>query len=82
MTQNTVPALILATGLLGSALITAFALDRFGASVDRGCSTIGNSVGSLLNMPPFPSTLSIDLGNVKLTNADDSGPLKIETTGK
>jgi hypothetical protein len=34
------------------------------------------------NMTPFPSTLSVDLGNVKLKNADDRGPLKIETTGK
>jgi len=82
MTQNTVPALILATGLLGSALITAFALDRFGASVDRGCSTIGDAVRFLTNMPSFPSTLRIDLGDIKLQNADGSRPLKIETTGK
>ena len=82
MTQNTVPALILAAGLLGSALITALALDRFGGSVDRGCTTIGDAVRFLTNMPSFPSILRIDLGDVKLQNADGSGSLKIETTGK
>lgn len=82
MTQNTVPALIISAGLLGSALITAFALDRFGASVDSGCSKIGTAVGMLVNMPSFPSILRIDLGDVKLQNADGSGSLKIETTGK